>query len=273
MSVRSRLDFDYKKLIKSLEENRKRFESLIISGGEPTIYPYILKYIRHAKKICKYKKIFIATNGFMLYYDSFVDKLILAGVDTFQISFVTHHEKIFDGVTKVKGAFRYVTKGILNVKKRNKKVVINAVIHKLNYKSIDESVAFLINNGVDLVQLAFMNPIGSSIINGKSPLQVTYTELMPYIKGAFKKAEGMNFDNLYIENIPICIAKEFIPRISDLRKPKENKDYYNAGKTKPGKCKKCLYFDVCDGAWKAYVKQFGEEELKPLKKALIEKGD
>jgi len=111
-----------------------------------------------------------------------------------------------------------------------------------------------------------MNPVGSSIKDGKSVLAATYTELLPYVKTAFEKADEMGFNSLFIENFPICTAEEFMGKISDLRKPEENKDYYNACKTKPEKCRKCSYFDVCDGAWEEYLKQSGDEEIKPIEK-------
>ena len=261
--VRNQPDFDYSKLIYDLEENRKKFDSLIISGGEPTIYKNILKYINYAKDICKYKRITLTTNGFLLAYDSFTDKLIKNGIDSFIISFIASNKKTYDTVTKVKGSFKYATKALSNLKKRNQEVRINIVPHKLNYKDIEKTIEFLIKQKVDSIQISFMDPIGSSVVNNKSTLAVTYTKLMPYIKTAFKIANKLDFNKLYIENFPICIAKDFIDNISDLKKPDENKDYYNACKTKPEKCKKCSYFNVCDGIWKAYLEQFGDEEIKP----------
>ena len=264
IEVRSQKDIEHSKLISDLEKNREKFDSLIISGGEPTIYKHFFKYLRHAKNVCKYKHITLTTNGFLLAYDDFVDKLIKNGVDSFIISFVTSNEKIFDAVTKVKGSFGYVTKALSNLRKRNKEVRINTVIHKLNYQEIEETVVFLIDKGVASIQLSFMNPIGSSIKEGKSVLAATYSEIMPYIKKAFEKAKQLNFDNLFIENIPICIAEEFTSKISDLRKPEENKDYYNACKTKPDRCKDCIHFQICDGTWEAYLEQFGDKELNPI---------
>jgi len=264
IEVRGQKDIEHSKLISYLEKNREKFDSLIISGGEPTIYKHLFKYLRHAKNICEYRKITLTTNGFLLAYNDFTDKVIDSGVDSFIISFVTSNEKIYDAVTKVNGSFGYVTKALLNLRKRNKEIRINTVLHKLNYKDIGEIVVFLINEGVASIQLSFMNPIGSSIKEGKSVLAVTFAELLPYVKTAFKKADEMKFNSLFIENFPICTAEEFKSRISDLKKPEENKDYYNASKTKPEKCKKCSYFDVCDGVWEGYLKQFGDEEIKPI---------
>ena len=211
-----------------------------------------------------YKRISLTTNAIMLYYEDNVDKLIKNGVDTFLVSFSTSNERMFDAIVKKKSAFKYSVQGIKNVKKRGKGVRINTVLHKLNYKNIANTVRFLIELDVDAIQLSFMNPIGSSIVNGKSAIAVTYSELMPYMRDAFKVADEMGFNELYLENFPICIAPEFINNLSDLRKPDANKDYYNALKTKPEKCKRCSFVDICDGVWEPYLKQFGDNELKPI---------
>ena len=46
----------------------------------------------------------------------------------------------------------------------------------------------------------------------------------------------------------------------------------NELKIKPEKCKECSYFNTCDGVWKAYLEQFGDEEIKPIKEELVEDG-
>jgi len=265
IKARQEQDFDYDTLIQDLEENRKNFDTMFITGGEPTIYKYIFEYIRHAKYKCKYKRVILNTNAFLLVHEDFLDKLIESGVDSFIISFSTSNERMHDAVTKVKGSFQHINKALSNIKKRNKEIVINTVLHKLNYKSISETVAYLISKNVDFIQLAFLNPADPSVmVNGKSAIAIKYDELMPYIKGAFETANKLNFDGLQIETFPICIAKEFVDKIADLKKPKENKGYYNMCKTKPEKCNKCTHFKICDGVWEAYLEQFGDQELNPI---------
>jgi MoaA/NifB/PqqE/SkfB family radical SAM enzyme len=270
--IRSNEDFEHDKLIKDLEKNRKKFDSLIISGGEPTIYKKLFEYIKYAKHRCKYKHITLTTNGFMLAYSNFTDKLIECGVDSFIISFATSDERMYDATYKVKGAFKYVDKAISNIKKRKKGIRINSVVHKLNYKNIVNTVVYLINKNVDYIQLSFMNPVGSSMVNGKSAIAITFGDIMPFIKKSFEVANGLKFKNLFIENIPLCMAIEYKNYLSDLKKPLENKKYYNNCKSKPKKCQKCEYYDVCDGVWEKYLKQFGDEELEPIKKVVMTNG-
>ena len=73
--VRNQEDFSYSELIKNLKKNRKKFDNLCITGGEPTVYKNLLEYISYAKDKCKYKHIVLNTNGFLLADDAFVDKI------------------------------------------------------------------------------------------------------------------------------------------------------------------------------------------------------
>jgi MoaA/NifB/PqqE/SkfB family radical SAM enzyme len=262
--ARSQPDFDYEALITGLEHNRKAHDDLIISGGEPTIYPKLLNYIRHAKQVCKYKRISLTTNAALLYSKENAIKLIENGVDSFLVSFSHGEGALFDAIVKKEGTFLRVVKGIRNVKELGKEVRINAVVHKLNYKKLPQIVRFFISLGVDAIQLSYINPVGTSVVGAKSFLAIPYNEAMPFIEQSFDAAHELNFTDLYIENIPICAAPKLIAKISDLKKPEENKEYYNRAKYKPSACSRCSFVDICDGPWKAHLEHFGESELHPI---------
>jgi len=259
-------DPDFKSLISELEKNRKSFDSMIISGGEPTISPFLFQYIDHAKKI-GFKHIAISTNGLLLYYPDFTKKLIRAGVEQFIVSFQAVDEKDYHAITGIKKSKELVAKGLENIQKYGALAAINTVIHKLNYKNLPEIVAYLIDNNAYNIQLSFMNPIGASLVRGRSTMAVRFTDALPYIKESMSIAKEKGYENIYLENIPICLVGEFKDKVADLKKASINKGYYNACKTKPDKCKGCSYFDECDGVWEAYLEQFGEREIVPkLKK-------
>ncbi|MBN2422216.1 radical SAM protein [Candidatus Woesearchaeota archaeon] len=254
-------DPDFNEILAGIKKNRKKFDSMIITGGEPTIHKRLFEIIGYAKKTCEYSRISIATNALLMSYENFVKKLINLGVDVFQVSYFAPDKKGYDAVSRRKGSFELVNKGIKNIIKHNKKVHINTVVHRLNYRALPAIVEHLVKTGVNYIQLAFMNPIGESVKDGRSTMAVSYTEVMPFIKKSFEKAKELDFQNLYIENFPLCIAKDFINWVSDLKQPEDNKDYYTQSKIKPGKCSGCEYNKMCDGVWRAYIEQFGDEEI------------
>jgi len=256
--ARQTTDPGYRSLVTELLHKRKTHESIIITGGEPTIYPHLIEYIKEVKWL-GYRRITIATNGLMLAYKDFTKKLISLGVTDYQISFQTTLEKDYFSITGIKKAYELVVDGMRNVKNDGGRIMINLVPHQINYKHLAEIVDFLIDFGVDKIQLSFMNPIDSSAALGKSRLAVSYEQLMPFVDRAIAVAKKKSFTEVYIENIPLCVAREYVDKISDLNKP--NKEYYNAHKAKPDFCKKCKDFEICDGTWDAYLTQFGHEEL------------
>lgn len=264
LDTRSKKDHDYKELVQELEENRKKFDSIIISGGEPTIYNSLFRYLKHAKNVCRYNQICLTTNGFLLFYGNFVERLISHGVDSFILSFQSSDKNSYRCITRVKDSFKYVKKAIRNIKAFNKEIRINTVLHKFNYEETDKIVSYLINKKVDSIQLSFMNPVGSSFRGGKSVIAISFSDMMPYVRSAMIKAKELNYDNIFIENFPACIARDLIDKISDFHKPKENEDYYNACKIKLGKCKRCKYDSSCAGVWRAYIEQFGDKEIQPI---------
>lgn len=249
-------------LMNGLILNRKKFDSLIITGGEPTVYKKLFEIIRYARDTCGYNRICLVTNGLMLSYKGFTDTLVKAGVDSFQVSYFALNENKYTALSRVKDAFRAVNTGINNAIAENKEVRINLVINKLNYADLPDITEHLIKLNVSSITLAFMNPSGESVVEGRSILAVTFTAVMFFIKLSFEKAKKLNFNRLYIENFPLCVAPKYMDKISDLYKPDDNKEYYNSSKVKIAGCKKCVYDAMCAGVWSAYLKQFGDKEFR-----------
>jgi MoaA/NifB/PqqE/SkfB family radical SAM enzyme len=256
--IRSADSPDFESLLQQLKENRQKFDSIIITGGEPTIHPRLIEYLEHVRD-CKFRSVMIATNGFRLKYLDFTRKLHQLGVTGYQISFQTTDAKEYYSITGIKDALSLVDMALLNVRQLHQRVNINTCVHKLNYRKLPE-IALHLDQYADYIQFAFMNPVGSSVIGGKSFVAVSFSDALPYLREAVASSQ-----KVHIENIPICVIPDMMSRISDLRKPEANKAYYNNCKRKPDRCAGCKHFEACDGAYEAYLKQFGERELEPIK--------
>jgi len=257
--IRMQKDPDLEVLYKELKQAKETTCSVIISGGEPTISAILPDYLDKAKEL-GYREIMISTNGLRLVYNDYAQNLVCRGVNRFIVSFQTTDADAYDKITGVPGSLGMVSRGMQNVMQLGAAVATNTVIHKLNYKSLAVIAAHLIDAGVSNVQFSFMNPCGQSVVNGQSTMAVSMTEALPYVLDAINTAEAKTYANLYIENMPICVLGRK-DRISDLKK--ENKEYYNQSKAKPEKCRTCRHFEICDGVWRDYLKQFGEGELNP----------
>jgi pyruvate-formate lyase-activating enzyme len=137
-------------------------ERLILSGGEPTIHPDYVKFIRHGRKV-GYDWIQTVTNGMMFAYPEFTRKCIQAGLDEVTMSIHGHTARIQDRLTGVKGAFEQAIQGIRNIKALSGgRTVINIdiVINKQNIGHLREIIDFFRTFGIHEFDLLYMVPFG-----------------------------------------------------------------------------------------------------------------
>jgi MoaA/NifB/PqqE/SkfB family radical SAM enzyme len=268
---------------KTLQEIRQEMrqaikdcQSIVLTGGEPTIRPDFLEIVRYAKKV-GFSTIQIQTNGRMFAYREFCEKTIKAGANEFSPALHGHVAELHDYLTAAKGSFEQTTKGIQNLKKLGQKVVTNTVVTKSNYRNLPEIAKLLYDLGVDQYQFAFVHPTGSAFSNFES-IVPRMTLIEPYIKrgldiGIEKKRSAMT------EAIPYCfmkgyenyIAENIIPetKIFDFRKIVEDftETRRAEGKAKGPNCKICLYNEICEGPWREYPEKLGWEEFIPVVKS------
>jgi len=137
-----------------------------LTGGEPTIRKDIFEIIHLCKKL-EFDIIQLQTNGRMLSYKNFCDKLIKSGVNDFAVSIHGHTAEIHDSITQVKGSFSETVKGIENLMKaaphlRKEHILANLVISKFNYKFLPEIVEFFHEKGFNIIELEYPRIMGNA---------------------------------------------------------------------------------------------------------------
>ncbi|MGC8728698.1 MAG: radical SAM protein [Elusimicrobiales bacterium] len=261
-------------VIKALKDGIKsQANSVVFTGGEPTLHPDLIELIKEAKRL-KYEYIQLQTNGRTLSDMSFLKKIKSAGAN--EISPALHGSKpeIHDKLTNADNSFNQTIKGIINSKKLGLYVLTNTVITSLNYKDLPQIAKLLTYLKVDQFQFAFVHIIGTAwekrewIVPKKS-------KVMPYLKKALDIGISKGI-KCYTEAIPYCfmkgyeecVAEKIIPDgpVVDAEVFVENYGEYrrNEGKLKHKKCKKCVYFKICEGPWREYPEIFGWDEFKPV---------
>jgi len=263
-------------IIKALKDAKKgKINSVVFTGGEPTLHPEIIELIKEAKKL-KYKFIQLQTNGRTLADIEFLKKLKEAGVNEIGPALHGSKPQIHDKLTNSPGSFNQTLKGIINSKKLGLYVLTNTVITSLNYKDLPKLAKLFVYLKVDQFQFAFVHIIGTAWENRKW-IVPKKTEILPYLY----KALDIGIKNgikCYTEAIPYCLMKGYEECISERIIPDgpvidadvfvENYGDYrrNEGKIKHEKCKDCIYYKTCEGPWREYPEIFGWNEFKPVKK-------
>lgn len=252
---------------------RPKCDTVVFTGGEPTIRKDIVELVRFAKKT-GFKTIQIQSNGRMFAYEEFCKKMIAAGANEFALAIHGHNEKLHNYLTQAE-SFKQVVAGVIKLKKHKQRVIINTVICKSNYRNLPEIAKLLISLDVDQFQFAFVHALGSAKENFDSVVP-RMSLVIPYLKKAIGIGRKFN-KQIKTEAIPPCLLIGYEESISENDMPNMTifdldnvvEDFKSArlieGKLKSAKCKKCRSYATCEGLWREYPENFGWGEISPIK--------
>lgn len=263
---------ELKKYLKKSAEDG--YQSVVLTGGEPTIRPDIIELVGYAQKL-GFKLIQIQSNGRRFAYLDFCKKMIVAGANEFAPALHGHTPDLHDYLVCSPGAFAQTVMGIKNLKSLGQAVITNTVITKSNYRHLPEIAKLLVKLKVDQFQLAFVHALGYAATNFDSVVPEK-SLVESYVKMALDIGIKSGV-KVMTEAIPYCfmrgyekyVAEEAIPetKIFDLNQIIKNftEARRMRGKIKGAKCVECKYFKKCEGPWREYPEYFGWREFKPIK--------
>lgn len=267
--------------IKEAEElfmkSRKRTESILFTGPEPTLNRNLNKYFKKAKDL-GFSEIRLITNGRMLAYFDYAKDLFINGLNEVSVSLHGSNPTMHDAITRTPGSFLETLKGCNNLMKLKSshsfKSFVNFTLTRLNSKDLFdffkliERFKFFDGIIINLViphgraKVYFSNVIGkySQLINdfedAISKFRVNLkTELNASLLGA---------PNCLLTNKKLfAIEYEDILRTSrtKLQNIKTGRRY---SRIKNTNCRKCRYFYSCHGVWNEYIKRTGWTEFIPI---------
>ncbi|NIO20608.1 MAG: radical SAM protein [Candidatus Aenigmarchaeota archaeon] len=259
---------DVKKELKVLGKFTKDVK---FTGGEITLKPDIKEIISYAKGI-GFENIYIGSNGRIFKEEGYVDNMVKSGVNGFSIIIHGYNQDSHEKLTGIKGSFNETLEGIKNLLKyKVRSLTVDVVVTKSNYEHIPEIIKFLWEFKIDSVNIKFAVACGSLLIKrGDIPM---ISDVMPYTKTALNNFSGKNITVSYI---PPCFLKGFEKYLKFVNIPSkaviENPNFTITVESEIEKkmikgkvCKKCKFFDVCNGLWKEYADLYGFDELKPVK--------
>jgi len=254
---------------------RNGLDSVVFTGGEPTLHPELETFVRKARE-CGFGVIQLQTNGQSLSDLSFLKRLKKAGLTEVSPALHGSDPSTHDRLTRNEGSFLRTLAGISNCVKLGLPVISNTVINSLNYMQAPEIAAILLKLGVSQFQFAFVHVVGTALRN-RDWIVPKKTEALPYIKKGLDLGRKAGVP-CYTEAVPFCLMKGYEDCVAERIIP----DHYivdagfivknygehrrKHGKAKRKECSACKYFAVCEGPWKEYPGIYGWEEFVPVKK-------
>lgn len=256
-----------------LSDSVVHYQSVVFTGGEPTVRDDIVELVQFAKKV-GFKHIQIQSNGRMFSYKDFCHRLLDAGANEFALALHGHKPELHDFLTRSNGSFKQTFQGIKNLLSFGQVVITNTVITKPNYRYLPNIARLLVDCGVRNIQFAFVHILGNalklapSVVPRKSMIAPFVREGLDIgiAKGANMMTEAIPY--CFLSGYEDCVAEERIPetKVFDLNFTIHNFTIVRRqeGKAKGARCKKCMYQKKCEGPWREYPQIFGWKEFNPV---------
>lgn len=259
--------YDYQSLVKRIKkaekEIKEKYDSIYLSGGEPTLHPQFLELLEFISQLFPEQRIKLLTNGRKFFYEDFA-RQVLAITDNLDIelSIYGSNKKKHEVVTRAPGSFEQTSQGLtnlLNAKKENQLVNVRFVISGFSYKSLKEFLELMKNKfpETDRIMLIFWEVENQAVKNIKT-VKVTYLQVSPYLEKAYPLFKSFKEIRLY--HFPLCVVPEkfwpYLWRTLD----EDDVVFKNV-------CQQCQYKKYCLGIPKEYSKHLGVKEFKPIKES------
>jgi MoaA/NifB/PqqE/SkfB family radical SAM enzyme len=239
-------------------EGRKRgADRLILSGGEPTMHPNFLDFVRLGKK-AGYRKVQTVTNGRMFNYPDFLQAAAGNGLDEITFSLHGHTAKLHDALVGTPGAFEEETAGLKAALAAQAFIVnVDIVVNKQNVKHLPEMLETFIGWGVREFDLLHVIPFGNAWSDAREHLFYDLDGNLEHLQKAFAYARRPDI-HIWLNRFPPPYTEGFEDLIQDpyklndeVRGRQEEFDrYLSLGEKlhcrEPERCARCYLRPLCD---------------------------
>jgi molybdenum cofactor biosynthesis enzyme MoaA len=187
-----------------------RADKVILSGGEGSIHPKFVDFVRYANDI-GYSRIQTVTNGVMFSKKEFYDAAVEAGLGEITFSLHGHTPELHDRLTGTPGAFKKLMKGMIRAIREGRIIVnVDVCINKQNVPYIDQIVELCLSVGVREFDLLHVIPQGVAFENRKE-LFYDPVEHLPRLQKVFRLNRHPNVV-IWTNRFPV----EFLEGLEDL---------------------------------------------------------
>ncbi len=240
-------------------------------GGEPTIRKDIIQLIEIAKRH-HIKKISLQTNGYLLFYEDFLDRLVKGGLNKVRLSLRSINDNEYRSITNVDKSFQYVNIAIDNILKKKLELIVDIVVTNNIISQLNEITNYIISKHIASVNYWALWISGRALDNIKY-LSYRYSEVIPILRDLIDKhKKNLRIKLMYF---PFCLlgvrysSYYWNPFDEDcvVVTPMEtfrldNERFMNL--TRFGVCKRCKFINLCIGVSKNYLDLYGDGEFNQI---------
>ncbi len=197
-----------------LDGRRSGAERLILSGGEPTIHPDFVDFIRLGKA-AGYARVQTVTNGRMFAYADFLRRALDAGLGEITFSIHGPDARIHDALVGVPGAWAEEISGLKAALADGRPIVnVDICVNRANVKHLAEMLETYIAMGVKEFDLLQVIPFGRAYRDGKDTLFYDLEQARPHLVAAFEYARKPGI-HIWLNRFPVEHLEGFEELIQD----------------------------------------------------------
>ncbi|MEZ4372596.1 MAG: radical SAM protein [Polyangiaceae bacterium] len=263
-----------REIVGFLELGRRRGASkLWLGGGEPTLRKDLLATIRTARKL-GYSDVKLQTNGMLLAYPEFVQKLCAAGLTEVSFSLKGADAASHDRLTATPGCYELLVKGIELCRATGLALEGDVLIYKSSAPELASLIQRFFALGLQRFNLWLLSAAGSTDAAVVSELP-RVSDVMPYILEAMDLKLSPRADFITSLHTPPCTVPASHAQCrfhaAELGLLVGNPGGYHfmledspiEGGVYFERCSGCSLRGQCSGARADYVERYGEGEFQP----------
>jgi MoaA/NifB/PqqE/SkfB family radical SAM enzyme len=192
------------------------YDGIILTGGEPTLYPDLIEIIRHTA--ARGIHVRMITNGQKIADRSFLEELVAAGLSHVHVSVHTDDEKLQAMLTENEQSLANIRKAFDNLRDLSVTADPNIAIQAYNASHLDRIVRWLVAEWpfVRHVVFNFLDPSSNRVAEHKECIpRLADIEVSLLAALRFLHQSGRTFR---VERVPLCYMTEFAWASTETRK-------------------------------------------------------
>ncbi len=254
------------------EGYRNGCRELVLSGGEPTLYPNYVTTIVELAESLGYCEYIVQTNGSGLAdnreFLSFLDKVAQTKKVCVSFSVHGHDALLHDSICHTNGAFEKLSSALDNIKQTHCKVYTNTVVSRLNIVHLKKIAQWILPYNPSIMQFSMMRlAVPNELCTSLYEMSQTIKELATIVDRSILKTEGIPFCMMY--GLESCVGESFWPNKLDIYNAENDyrSDFTQLGvgmRSKGAQCKDCIMDEICMGVWSEHVNEFRDLNLHAI---------
>jgi MoaA/NifB/PqqE/SkfB family radical SAM enzyme len=248
----------------------KGLKAVSFGGGEPTIRKDLVSLVALARD-AGFERIKIQSNGLMYAYPDFVDRLMEAGANQFNISIMGRDRAMYHSIMGAERHFDLVVEGIGNLVRRDALVIADVIMKSDTWEKLPDTIGTFADFGVEHFVLWLVSLTDRNKDNLESLVPVS--TMRPGIYETFETGRRRGIE-VFSRHIPACMLPDYPDHIWNVRQdhilivtPGSTfwlKDSRITANTFVEGCEGCAARETCLGVRRDYLERYGDGEVEPI---------